>query len=179
MDRGMKKNLLITGRPGVGKTTLVMKAIEVSGLNARGFYTREIRIGGERKGFKVKTFSGRDCTLGHVEYKGKERVGKYGVDVGSFEGVALPEVAAALKGCQIIVIDEIGKMELFSQKFRDLVIMALDSPYPLLGVIKESGNGFIQKIKAREDVRLFHLTMDNRESLLKEILDSLKGMSGS
>ena len=101
------------------------------------------------------------------------------MDVESFEAVALPEVAAALKGCQIIVIDEIEKMELFSQKFRDLVIMALDSPYPLLGVIKESGNGFIQKIKAREDVRLFHLTMDNRESLLKEILDSLKGMSGS
>ena len=161
----------------MGKTTLIMKAIEASGLKATGFYTKEIRIAGDRKGFRIKTLRGKEGILAHAEYKGKERIGKYGVDVESFEAVALPELEAALQGCQIIVIDEIGKMELFSQKFKDLVIKALDSPYPLLGVIKDAGDGFIQKIKAREDVRLYYLTMENRGLLLKEILDALRGLA--
>ncbi len=73
-------------------------------------------------------------------------MGKYGVDVGSFEAVAIPDVAAALKGCQIIVIDDIGKMELFSQKFRDLVIMALDSPYPAITFFAVSLSSSLTKI---------------------------------
>ncbi|HHT9152881.1 MAG TPA: nucleoside-triphosphatase, partial [Candidatus Hypogeohydataceae bacterium YC40] len=147
-------------------------------LKPKGFYTEEIRVGRDRKGFKIKTFGRREGVLAHVEYKGKPRVGKYGVDVGSFESVALPEVEAALQDSQIIVIDEIGKMELFSQKFRELVINALDSPYPLLGVIKDYGDGFIQKIKARQDVWLFTVTMENRSSLLQEILNALKDIMG-
>jgi nucleoside-triphosphatase len=170
----MKKNLLITGRPGAGKTTLAMKVIEASGLSPGGFYTEEIRVAGDRKGFKIKTFGGREGTLAHVEHKDGPRVGKYSVDVESFESIALPELETALQGSQLIVIDEIGKMELFSQRFKELVIKALDGPYPLLGVIKEHGNGFIQEIKTRPDVRLFTLTLQNRNSLLQEILDALK-----
>ncbi len=170
----MKKNILITGRPGVGKTTLTMKVIESAGLSPRGFYTEEIRTGRDRKGFRIKTFGGREGVLAHVGHTGSPRVGKYGVDVESFESIALPEVEEALQGCQIIVIDEIGKMELFSKRFKELVIQALDSPYPLLGVIKDYGDGFIQGIKARPDVRLFTLTVENRGSILPEILETLK-----
>lgn len=172
----MKKNLLITGRPGVGKTTLAIKVIEASGLNPKGFYTEEIRMARERKGFRIKTFGRKEGTLAHVDYKDKPKVGKYGVDIESFEAVAIPELEEALHGSQIIVIDEIGKMELFSQKFKELVIKALDSPYPLLGVIKDYGNGFIQKIKSRPDVRLFTLTIENRNSLLQEILSIFKDL---
>ena len=174
----MKKNLLITGRPGVGKTTLAMKVIEASGLTPTGFYTEEIRVARDRKGFKIKTFGGREGVLAHVEYKSNPMVGKYGVDVESFETIALPEIEAALQGCQIIVIDEIGKMELFSQKFKELVIRALDGPYPLLGVIKDYGDEFIRGIKTRQDVKLFTLTTENRNAILQEILTTLKDLMG-
>ncbi|MFN3466906.1 MAG: NTPase [Candidatus Brocadiales bacterium] len=174
----MKKNLLITGRPGVGKTTLVIKAVRASGLAPKGFYTEEIREAGDRKGFRIKTFEGEEGILAHVECKGTPRVGKYGVDVESFEAIALPEIEAALQGSQIIVIDEIGKMELYSQRFKELVIKALDSPYLFLGVIKEHGDGFIQGIKARQDVRVFTLNTENRNSLMQEVLNALNNIMG-
>ncbi len=170
----MKKNLLITGRPGVGKTTLLMKVIEATGLSPNGFYTEEIRVGRDRKGFRVKTFSGKEGILAHVEYKRKPSVGKYGVDVEHFETIAIPEVEIALGGSQIIVIDEIGKMELFSQKFKDLVQKVLDSQYLLLAVISEFGDGFLQEVKIRPDVRLFTLTVQNRDFLIGEILSAIQ-----
>lgn len=174
----MKKNLLITGRPGVGKTTLTMKVIAASGLIPKGFYTEEIRVGRDRKGFRIKTFEGKEGVLAHIEWKGRPRVGKYGVDVESFEAIALPELETALRDSQIIVVDEIGKMELFSHGFKELVTKVLDSPYPLLGVIKDYGDGFIQEIKARRDVRIFTLTMENRNSLQPEISNALKDIVG-
>ena len=165
-----------------------MKVIGTSGLTYRGFYTEEIRESGDRKGFRIKTFDGKEGILAHVEYRGKPRVGKYGVDVESFEAIALPELEAALQvrpgesasgtSGQIIVIDEIGKMELFSQKFKELVIKALDSPYLFLGVIKDHGDGFIRGIKARQDVRLFTLTMENRNYLMQEVLNALNSVMG-
>ncbi|HHT9117129.1 MAG TPA: NTPase, partial [Candidatus Hypogeohydataceae bacterium YC38] len=170
----MIKNILITGRPGVGKTTAVIKIISRLDLKPGGFYTEELRTEGERKGFKIKTFSGQEGILAHVDYREGPRVGKYGVDVGSFETIALPEVEEAVRAGKLIVIDEIGKMELFSARFKELVIKALNSPVPLLGVIKEKGDGFIDKIKGRKDVRLFTLTRENRDSTISEILGVLR-----
>lgn len=169
----MPKNILVTGRPGAGKTTAVKKVVSLSGLEPGGFYTEEIREGKGRKGFRIKTFGGREGILAHIDIKGGPRVGKYGVDVGSFELIALPEMESALQKGGLIVIDEIGKMELLSLRFKELVIRALDSPCLLLGVIKESGNGFIKKIKERGDVRLFTLTLANRDSVALEILEAL------
>jgi nucleoside-triphosphatase len=168
------KNVLITGRPGVGKTTAVIKIISQLDLKPGGFYTEELRTEGERKGFKIKTFSGQEGILAHVDYREGPRVGKYGVDVRSFETIALPEVEEAVRAGKLVVIDEIGKMELFSARFKELVIKALDSPVPLLGVMKEKGNGFIDKIKGRKDVRLFTLTRENMDSTISEILGVLR-----
>lgn len=169
----MTKNILITGRPGIGKTTLVKRLVERLGIRPRGFYTEEIRLGSERKGFSIKTFSGKEGILAHADLRSPHRVGRYGVDIKAFEDIALPELEDAIKGEKLVVVDEIGKMELFSERFRSLIIRALESPTPLLGVIKESGDGFVRAIKERRDVRLFTLTLDNRDAILEEILAHL------
>lgn len=172
----MAKNILITGRPGVGKTTAVKKILSALDLKPGGFYTEEIRAGRERKGFMIKTFAGKSGTLAHIDNKGGPRVGKYGVDIESFESTVIPELEDAISNRKLVVIDEIGKMELFSLRFKDLVLQALDGPAPILGVIKESGNGFIGNIKQRQDVRLFKITLVNRESIISDILKSLDGL---
>jgi nucleoside-triphosphatase len=168
--------ILITGKPGVGKTTLLLKALEASGLEPRGFYTGEIREHGERKGFRLRTFGGMECVLSHRDYRGMPRVGRYGVDVGAFERTALPELEDALRAGRPIVIDEIGKMELLSVRFRELVAEAFEGISPLLAVIKERGNGFVSKLKARADVALYTLTPENREPLLKDMLLAIEKM---
>ena len=170
------KNILITGRPGVGKTTAIKKVLSALDIRPRGFYTEEIRDGRERRGFTVKTFGGRDCVLAHTDIQGVPRVGRYGVDVTSFENTALPELEEAVGKREIIVIDEIGKMEMFSNRFKNLVLQALDGPAPVLAVISESGNGFIDGIKKRKDVKLFTLSRQARDALIPDITKSLDAL---
>ncbi len=170
------KNILITGRPGVGKTTAIKKVLAALDIRPRGFYTEEIRDGRERRGFTVKTFGGKDCVLAHTDIQGVPRVGRYGVDVTSFENTALPELEAAVGKREIIVIDEIGKMEMFSNRFKNLVLQALDGPAPVLAVISESGNGFIDGIKKRKDVKLFTLSRQVRDALIPDITTSLDAL---
>ncbi|MCP4365664.1 MAG: NTPase [Planctomycetes bacterium] len=171
------KNILITGRPGVGKTTAIKKVLSALDIRPRGFYTEEIRDGRERRGFTVKTFGGRDCVLAHTDIQGVPRVGRYGVDVVSFENTALPELEEAVGKREIIVIDEIGKMEMFSNRFKNLVLQALDGPAPVLAVISESGNGFINGIKKRKDVKLFTLSRQARDALIPDIATSLDALT--
>ncbi len=172
----MVKNILITGRPGVGKTTAVKGILSALGIEPGGFYTEEIRVGRERKGFMIKTFGGKSGILAHVDNRGSPRVGKYGVDVESFETSALRELEDTISNGQLVVIDEVGKMELFSQRFRELVLKALDGPVPVLGVITESGNGFIKNIKQRPDVRLVRITVENRDAVISDIRGALYGL---
>lgn len=171
------KNILITGRPGVGKTTAIKKVLSALDIRPRGFYTEEIRDGRERRGFTVKTFGGRDCVLAHTDIQGVPRVGRYGVDVTSFENTALPELEEAVGKREIIVIDEIGKMEMFSNRFKNLVLQALDGPAPVLAVISESGNGFIDGIKKRKDVKLFTLSRQARDALIPDIATLLDALT--
>ncbi len=172
----MVKNILITGRPGVGKTTAIKGILSALKIEPGGFYTEEIRVGRERKGFMIKTFGGKSGILAHVDGRGGPRVGKYRVDVESFETSTLRELEDAISNGQLVVIDEVGKMELFSQRFRELVLKALDGPVPVLGVITESGNGFIKNIKQRPDVRLVRITMENRDAIIPEIKESLRDL---
>jgi len=174
----IRKNILVTGRPGCGKTTLVKKVTGELRVTARGFFTEEIREGGSRVGFVVKTFGSGEGILAHIDYRGGHMVGKYGVDVVSFENLVLPELEEAISSGGLIVIDEIGRMELFSRKFQDAVVRALDAENPFLGVIKERGNGFVNGIKDRADVRLFTLTRENRRTLTREVMTAIRELPG-
>lgn len=158
-------NILLTGRPGIGKTTLIKKLIDVTSLSKGGFYTEEIREGGKRVGFSLMTLDGKKSTLASIKIKSPYRVGKYSVDVDSFEAIGVEAIRKAMPTKKLIIIDEIGKMELFSQKFRDVVIQALNTG-GVVATIKKGRSGFIDGIKSRRDVRLLEVNLENRDTLL-------------
>jgi nucleoside-triphosphatase len=170
----MSANLLLTGRPGVGKTTLVRRVLErLPRVPVSGFYTVEIRSEGRRVGFRVVTLTGQESLLAHVEIRSRHRVGRYGVDVTAFEQVALPGLTPGPHTC-LIVIDEIGKMECFSPAFREAVVRALEADTPVLATVALRGNRFIEGLKARKDVTVVEIKPTNRDRLVEELAGRLK-----
>ncbi len=158
----------------MGKTTIVMKVVEGFRGRAGGFYTEEIRKGNLREGFQIRTLDGRDGTLAHVSYSGPFRVGKYGVDIDAFDGIALPSLETALERDDLVVIDEIGKMELFSRRFRTLIQKLLAGDKRILGVIHQRIDPFTQRIRQSPTVEIWTVTEANRDSLPHLILEKLE-----
>ncbi|MFN3476085.1 MAG: NTPase [Candidatus Methylomirabilales bacterium] len=169
----MGKAFLITGRPGVGKTTLLKRIVEKLPLKVGGFYTEEIREGGKRVGFKITTLDGEEGLLSRVGFPSPFKVGRYGVDLQSFERIGVEALRRALKECDLLVVDEIGKMELSSETFRAVLEEALKRGKSLLGTILEKPHPWIDQFKARPGVFLFRLTERNREEIERELLDQL------
>jgi len=170
----MPDNILITGVPGVGKTTLLAKACSaLDECHPAGFYTAEIREGRVRKGFELVDFDGRRALLSHVRIESACRVGKYGIDVAGFEDF-LDSIPFFRVETDLIIIDEIGKMECFSSRFREIVQQALDSETPVIATIALRGRGMIATAKERTDVNLFRITGGNRDSILHEIIPTVK-----
>jgi nucleoside-triphosphatase len=165
-----RKNLLLTGRPGVGKTTLIKEISEaLKPFHPVGFYTDEIREGGVRKGFELVTLDGRRQVLSHVGIKGPYRVGKYGVDIAGFEAF-LDAIDFLNPATGLVIVDEIGKMECLSDKFRTLLREILNLQKPLIATIALRGGGIIAEIKGRRETTLLEVTARNRDCILSEVL---------
>ena len=168
-----KENILITGIPGIGKTTLVRRiVVRLKNLRCAGFYTAEIREGGVRKGFELIDFRGRRRVLAHVGINSPFRVGKYGVDVKHFEDF-LDAIDIFSPDSDLIVIDEIGKMECFSDHFTRGVEEILSSKKPVLATIALRGGGLIERTKLRRDCVLFEVTGESRDALVSIISDRI------
>jgi nucleoside-triphosphatase len=166
-------NLLITGPPGIGKSTLIRMVCDALGdRKTAGFSTREIRQGGERQGFELVGLDGQTTLLSHVDVKSPFRVGKYGVDIGGFERF-LKTIPFFEPSIEVVVIDEIGKMECFSALFREIAHSALTSDKKVLATVAYRGGGFIAEVKERWDVHLRTLTWENRVHLLPDIIGQL------
>lgn len=170
----MIKNIFITGEPGCGKTTLIMEIIKELNLYADGFYTTEIRKGGDRIGFKIITLNGREGTLAHVNIKSPYKVSKYKVNIKDLEEIGVNSILNSLKENKITVIDEVAKMEMFSEKFKKAIFTALESKNKVLGTMMLKQNPFCDQIKKRLDTKFFYLTKENKEGIKKEIINLLE-----
>ncbi len=168
-----KRNILITGSPRSGKSTVIEKIVDRVQRPATGFFTREIRQKGRRVGFSIRTLDGREGVLAHKGIKSQCRVRKYGVNITDIESIAVRSIIPS-KEDEMIVVDEIGKMECFSHQFRETLIKALDSQNRMIGSIALKGDSFIERIKDREDVQLIEITAQNRDILVEQLMDSLK-----
>lgn len=169
----MWSNLLLSGPPRVGKTTLIRKIIKElpEGIGAAGFYTEEIKEGGKRLGFKVITLDGKEGVFAHCSLQSRYHVGKYGVDISKFEEIAVSLLEEAISGERVTVlfVDEVGKMELFSEKFRNLLLRAFDSSKIVIATVGVQRDAFTEALRKRPDIKAFEVTKENRNSLPETI----------
>jgi len=165
--------ILLTGPPRCGKTTVIRKVVELFPGKAAGFYTREVRARGERVGFEIVTLDGHAAMLSHVDFPGPRRVGQYGVSLDNLHRVGLPALDAA-PGLDLLVVDEIGKMECLSPLFIAAMERLWIAPVPLLLTVAEKGGGYIQKVKEKPGRTLITVTPANREELPGRILELLR-----
>jgi nucleoside-triphosphatase len=166
--------ILLTGLPGCGKTTLIMKIVaELDCTSATGFYTEEIRENNTRRGFCWKRLDGKRGILAHVDIKSRFKVGKYGVDVAGFEKNIVPILDTEQTDAELFVIDEIGKMECYSEKFVAAIRRLFASDKSVLATVARKGTGFISEVKNYPGIQLFKLTRENRDKTVVEILQLL------
>jgi nucleoside-triphosphatase len=166
--------LLITGAPGSGKTTLIRAVLAELSVKAGGFVTEEIREDEERVGFRVSALDGRAGTLAHTRGIKGPRVGRYQVDVAAFEAVGVAALEKATREADVIVVDEVGKMELCSSRFVHALEAALASAKPILGTILQAPHPWTDALKRRPRVELYRLTERNREDLKDALLARLR-----
>jgi nucleoside-triphosphatase len=176
--------LLLTGQPGIGKTTVIQQVLSGIKIAAGGFYTQEMREKGlrqdlrpcRRTGFSLRTLDGKQGVLAHCDYQGSNRIGRYGVNIALFERLALPALEQALEQKELVVIDEIGRMELFSARFQEIVWRILDQTRRhVLGTIHQARDTFVSSIKKRGDVEIITVNQANRDELPAWIIAQLSG----
>ena len=164
--------ILLTGPPQCGKTTVVQKVAAAWPGMAAGFYTREVRRAGVRLGFEIVTLAGEAAALSRVDFPGPYRVGKYGVNLENFHRVALPALEV-MPGVDLIVVDEVGKMECLSARFAAAMERLWAAPVPLLITVAEKGGGYIAALKAKPGKTLITVTLGNRHDLPARLLKLL------
>lgn len=167
----MKKRLLfITGSPGTGKTSVLLKTIEVlkaRGYSVGGMVSREVRTCGARVGFEILNLSsGRRGWLAHVNQKHGPRIGKYRVNLEDLDNIGAEAIANAVENADVVAIDEIGPMELHSERFKEAVKKAVESRKLVIGTVHwKERDGLIQEINARKDAEIIKVTYENRGNL--------------
>lgn len=168
------KNLFVTGTVGVGKTSLVKEVIRPYLLRAGGFFTEEVRVGGARSGFLLKTLDGREGMLARKGLKVPDRVGKYGVDIPFLESVGVDALEKACAEKELIVIDEIGSMEMLSGRFHRAVMRCLSSKRNVLATVRSMTLLFSRDRDRLADTKVLVLTRERYDAVRDEIRDWIK-----
>ena len=170
--------ILLTGRPGIGKTTAIKKIVSLLGNNVGGFYTREVRMRGKRTGFEIVTLDGQVDYLATKEpaitFTDQVPFGRYRVNLTAINEVAVPALLRAVEQGQVVIIDEIGPMEIRSKRFCQMVLEILDSEAVVIGTIVQKPNRFADRVKAHPRVTIKEITLSNRGQITAETYAELK-----
>lgn len=175
----MTRHILLTGLPGVGKTTIIKQLTHsLATHQPDGFFTQEIRENGIRKGFELVTLDGRRQLLSHVNIPGPHRVGRYGVDLAGFEKL-LETLDLRHSSSRVVILDEIGKMECLSQRFIEEVEALLDSAKMVIATVGLKGGGFPATVKSHLDCRVVTVNLKNRATLAGILLPEISSILAS
>lgn len=173
----MPEKILITGYPGVGKTTLINSLIPYlkGKKNITGFITREIRnkTTSRRIGFTIEDFKGNSQIMAHLDFKSQYKVGFYGVNIDNINKIALPVLRERNEN-DLVIVDEIGIMELFSEELKKEFDRLFEDSSLLIATIKLKRNPELDKYKSLSHVSLYNLERNNREEIFQKVLAEIK-----
>ena len=166
----MKRLVFLTGRSGIGKTTVLLNTangLRDEGYAVGGMLSREVRKEGTRIGFEIVDFnSSQRGWLAHVDQPIGPQVSKYRVNLRDINQIGVQAIKKALESSEVIVVDEIGPMELFSLDFNQIVKNIVESEKLVIGVIHhKTQHPIINTIKKRRDTEIFEVTIENRSTL--------------
>jgi len=175
----LKRLFFITGSPGIGKTTVLLKTVDAlrkAGFKVGGMLSSEVREKGTRVGFKIVDFeTGKRGWLAHVNQPEGPQVSKYRVNLRDLEAIGVNSIRNAVANAQIVVVDEIGPMELYSSTFKKAVVQTVNSEKPLLAVIHHRARDpIINSLKTREDAEIFEVTYGNRMNIHYVLIQRIK-----
>jgi nucleoside-triphosphatase len=173
-----KRVLLLTGSPGVGKTTVLLRVVEAlkaKGYSVGGMLSREARLSGVRVGFEVLDLrNNRRGWLANVNQPSGPQVGKYHVNLADLDSIGAEAIMKAIEDCDVIAIDEVGPMELFSEKFRMAVGKAVECEKAVVGVVHwKAKDRLIEEVKKREGTEIITITQENRSKLHETIIEKV------
>lgn len=175
LNRGSRPHLLVTGKPRTGKTTLVKSFVSRWPGRCGGFFTEEMTDErGRRLGFRLRTLDGRWGVLASINFSSHHHVGRYGVDIETLDSIGVEAIYEAIRTKEIVVIDEVGRMELFSIKFQEAVMAVLASPRRLLGVLHRGRLPFLEEIRRRPDVLILEVDGQNNQAVAQRIISLLE-----
>lgn len=172
----MGRTLVLTGRPGVGKTTVIKRIADELGDLAGGFYTEEIRgPDGRREGFRLVTLDGDEAVMAHTDLRGHQRprVSRYGVNVEAIEKVGASALRQAVASRRVVIVDEIGKMELYSRAFQRAVTEAVASQSPVLATAMSRSHPWVDELKEKRQVEVWVVTAENRDRIPQRVREWL------
>lgn len=176
MGESLKRLLLLTGSPGAGKSTVlshVVEALRARGYRVGGMISHEMRSNMMRVGFEILDLStGQRGWLAHVSKTAGPQVGRYRVNLGDLDGIGVQAILRAVQDSDVVAIDEVGPMELFSEKFQDAVRKAVESKKPILGIVHwKAKNRLVDELRANVDAQVYVVTRENREKLQEIIIE--------
>jgi nucleoside-triphosphatase len=173
-----KRVLLLTGSPGIGKTTVLTNTVNklrAQGYSVGGMLSREVREGRARVGFEILDLeSGRLGWLARVSQKSGPSVGRYRVNIQDLDSVGAKAISEAVERGDVVAIDEIGPMELFSERFKHAARKALESGRLVIAIVHwKAHDALIYEARKREDAAQFTVTMENRGNLHEVIVEKV------